>query len=566
LDIKVRGQSLEPVITLNVLPWNDVPIDGSILGTYLTVESSDIVFDDKGNAEIKFCSDAQAVYLNYSDYNQGNPDLQIGPGKPIYPVGIEPADPVLAPGYDGQVLLDKQHCGSFRFQIDTVNYRVDSIRNVIAGDICIKAGNIIKCLSFIGRRVYDAHFIVGETLLGANETFTAAFTEGGSWLEVSPHKYYDNSAVNSYAGTATQLYLHLDENLTGATRSGVVTATGGGVVKKVYISQLPALPVGPFGSFGTGYGYQLYTEQIQEERLLQYKITNDNTKPTIGKYEGNDFSLFDQNKYFDYKTAEYSAYQYCASKNRQKISVTPPPYINNATDFKWFLPAKAQLMGLWVTYNSYWNKEAFPLNIFWSSSNNEVTTSQAYYVNFTYGNAGYYYRNQLYGVRCVRAKADEPIDAGFITSGTNAIIDFSKAMPAGSYSSISKGDGAGAENDVNNQTLYIKLEVANADEGSPSIYTHEDAMTQCAGRGTGWRLPTQREQQAIWILQQNIRAIQGSSYQYLGQDYYWSATDNSATYPYDAWTVFGDVTDGGNAPNMAKTQSIRVRCVREVSP
>ncbi|MDR1724148.1 MAG: hypothetical protein LBR84_09465, partial [Tannerella sp.] len=232
LDIKVRGQSLEPVITLNVLPWDDVSVDGNIYGTYLTTNTSEIEFDSNGEAWIEFCTDAQAVYFDFSEFNANN-DVAVGPEDGAYSEiigkGISEADPALAPNgfIDGQILLDHQHCGRFGFKLDDnpsliANFPTFPQLN-FTGKICIKAGNVVKCLFFPARRAYDAHFIVGDTLL-SGEMFTYAETYGGSWIEVSPDRKYTTNAGTTYSGAAARLYLHLDENLTGVTRTGSVLA------------------------------------------------------------------------------------------------------------------------------------------------------------------------------------------------------------------------------------------------------------------------------------------------------------------------------------------------------
>jgi len=160
LDIKLRGQSLEPLISLNLQPWDDINLDGSILGTYLTMRTSEIEFNENGYAEIAFCTDAQAVYVNYDEFNDNN-TAKIG--NEIKTVNIRPADPFLTDGYEGQVLVDKRVCTSFGFQIDTSVIKPNSLN--FSGKICIKAGNIVKCISFVGQKIYDAHFIVGDSTI-----------------------------------------------------------------------------------------------------------------------------------------------------------------------------------------------------------------------------------------------------------------------------------------------------------------------------------------------------------------------------------------------------------------
>jgi hypothetical protein len=153
-----------------------------------------------------------------------------------------------------------------------------------------------------------------------------------------------------------------------------------------------------------------------------------------------------------------------------------------------------------------------------------------------------------------------------ITGGNVPIIDFGNGMPAGSYTTTGKVNGAGDENSVNNSTLFKTLRVAVSDLSSLGVWN----LTACAqyseGGVTNWRLPTQRELQAIWILQHEIKSAV-SGFNLLSDDYYWSATESSVTNTH-AWTIFGsgsrnDAGGSGNAPIQQKSQLFRIRCVSE---
>ncbi|MDR0574106.1 MAG: DUF1566 domain-containing protein [Tannerella sp.] len=604
LDIKVRAQSLEPLITLDVQPWNDVNVEGSIHGTYLTMDASEIVFDSNGVATVNFCTDAQAVYFDYSGFND-DPANSVKIGADIPPVGIDETSPELAPdGFsDGRILLDKQHCGSFGFRLDPNKFPDFSAIN-FSGKICLRAGNIVKCLSFPAKNTYDAHFIVGETILNG-ETFTNATATkdngSGDWLKISTSRLYTTAASTSYSGAAAPLYLHLDENLSGSIRTGSVTLVNGSVEKKIYISQLPALRVGRFGytpvttTDANIYTSDLYTEQRYEYGTLPSYINGEDNAATPGNalYNGRmtsiaTFSQTDYTNQFNYQNTKYQAMNYCAFKNRDEDG----DGTIEQDEIKWYLPAQAQLMAMWVSYESYKdvstanfyryaNNAKTYADIHWCATDNTGYPSQAQYINFNYGNVGHYERVSKYWVRCVR-------DAG--TASTSMVannnpgsseyptIDFSIGLPASAYTSISKPhvDGGTEAGDVN-KTVYKKLRVAKQDHTDSGVATWTGNFdcganySEPGATNTNWRLPTQRELQAIWMLQDELKSV-CNTFEYLSDDYYWSNTSASTTgtppnnYT-NAWTIFGGRTPlggAGNVPHQLKTTPLRVRCVMEI--
>ena len=611
---------MDPLITLDLTPWEDVNIDGSIGGTYLTTDVSEIVFDSDpssptyGEATINFCTDAQAVYFDFTEFNLNNPTRTLGfdsvTNSLILDGGIVPADPLLAPnGFtDGQILLDQGHCGSFKFKLKLSDFPEFPSVN-FSGSICVRAGNIVKCFTFPAINMYDAHFIVGEPIF-EGELFTGATTQGGNWLEVSRgNRLYNNSTGTSLTtAAAAQIYLHLDENLTGDTRTGSVTLTNGSVTKKINISQLSAIPVGRFG-YSTNnsstdvrtYDAGLFTEQLYEyERGVNYANVAAAGIPAQNFiYNGwgtavagwgtptANIVIASYTNNFKYQDALYSAINYCAYKNRPATrggTLT-------ANDIRWYLPSQAQLMGMWTSYESHKDIatstfKATDSLAYWSATSNSRNipgANEAQYLNFKYGNVGHTKMHvsvagtERWATRCVRNgdNTNYPT-SGMITSGSPVTINFANGLPAESHNNTAKtANGTGTEHSTNNRTLFRTLRVASRDHTSPVKW---DAATNCSGYTegsltSGWRLPTQRELQAIWILQSEIKAANPATFDLLkDDDYYWSATEasqtwnNSANKYTNAWVVFGSVSDpggSGNTPHRNKEEFSRVRCVRE---
>jgi|GEM_PF-3881360 len=594
LDIKVRGQSLEPVITLDIKPWNDVAIQGNINGTYLTTDVSEIMFNESDStATINFCTDAQAIYFNFEDFNNANGanSLSLNAGSEITAGGgIVAADPSLAPnGFkDGQILLDKEHCGSFTFKLNpngSSNY---------SGSICMRAGGIVKCFTFPGTELYDAHFIVGEELSGGPYTSATVDASEPGWLEVSRSRLYTGASNSLPNAPAAAVFLHLNENLTGITRSGSVTLYNGSNSTKIYIKQLPAIKVGRFGydnkTGDVAYDAGLYTEQMFEyNTLVQYaNIGNAGNPPANMIYNGLGLrtgAALDLAKYndatFNYRNAKYSAINYCMYKNRASGSNGQLV----AGDIKWYLPAQAQLMGMWLSYESYKNENSSLDSTFakqgaisyWAATANNLYENDAQYMNFSFGNVGHTKMfmpdNKRFYARCVRdgrtaSAATDYIPLSMVNNAS--AIDFSAGgMPAGSFTTTKKGQGTGTEKEAKNATLYHKLLVDNED-----LYTNVvrwDSTACSTVKGADWRLPTQRELQAIWILQREINTKNSSNFKLLKDDeYYWSATEASETKMGDkytnAWVVWGSITnagDSGNTPHRPKSEFSRMRCVKE---
>jgi hypothetical protein len=413
--------------------------------------------------------------------------------------------------------------------------------------------------------------------------------------------------LQSYNGPATVLYLHLDENLTGSPRTGTVTViTEDGAEKTLNLSQLPALRIGRFGyAAGTTTDVNIYTADLYTEQLYEYPTMprylnlspNDDGRatPDNALYNGRrtaiNPSVFDWSNYqsFDYQSAVFQAINYCAHKNRITSSS------NVSADLKWYLPAQAQLMGMWISYNGIdsthtnfyriENSERKRADIFWSSTDNNGFATEAQNLNFLYGNAGHYQRAIPYWARCVRdvtPSGSLPPTSSMIETGTEGypVINFENGMPATSYTTIPKTPYAiGDENSAENKTVYKKLRVAIEDLSASGMEWDSSACrgySEITTPTTYWRLPTQRELQAIWILQSEIRD-KISGFNLLADTYYWSATSAKESYgtePYgaNAWTIYGSRTvpgSSGNAPHQYKqltTEQPSVRCVSEVQP
>lgn len=109
------------------------------------------------------------------------------------------------------------------------------------------------------------------------------------------------------------------------------------------------------------------------------------------------------------------------------------------------------------------------------------------------------------------------------------------------------------ENQSINATVYHKLEVAKED--TPTM-TWANAYLYCKQQGEGWRLPTQRELQLIYIFKGAVGDLGGTA---LPSNYYWAGTESSYA---DNWIL---APSSGYTYHNSKTYAnVCARCVREL--
>lgn len=123
------------------------------------------------------------------------------------------------------------------------------------------------------------------------------------------------------------------------------------------------------------------------------------------------------------------------------------------------------------------------------------------------------------------------------------------------------GESVSGHNGTWNAKMSIKFQVmrANHTVGTTDWTTAYNQCKSYNGEGGGagqWRLPTQRELMMIWILHPQL--IGKGSFTAFDANYYWSASEYTATY---AWGVS---FSSGYVTNYGKTTSRFVRCVRDL--
>ena len=132
-------------------------------------------------------------------------------------------------------------------------------------------------------------------------------------------------------------------------------------------------------------------------------------------------------------------------------------------------------------------------------------------------------------------------------------------MAVGSYTNDAKPrDENKLKLEANNLKVYYKFEVQGTDKSTSSQWSA--AHTACRNLGGTWRLPTQRELQLIWMLHEGLKKL--DDFRPFGDFNYWSASETSSNTS-NAWFV-NFTFSYGITRNLSKTNSFRVRCIREL--
>ena len=215
-------------------------------------------------------------------------------------------------------------------------------------------------------------------------------------------------------------------------------------------------------------------------------------------------------------------------------------------------------------------------DIFWSSTDNTGYATQAQYVDFRYGNVAHYERTRQHLARCVRDGAASTSMVSNILSNDLSFeypqIWFWAMPPSSITSTTSKNNIVGDEASTVNSTLWARLRIAKSDHGTFKPWS----LNVCGDYSepenglSGWRLPTQRELQAIWILQDEIKS-KCVTFNLLSDEYYWSGTNADVVWTSgsNAWTIYGGrspLGGAGNVPHQLKETPLKIRCVRELQP
>ena len=250
LDIKIAGQTLDPHISIDMHPWNDVEVTGDIYGSFLNIDRPTVylspVHTQANPASIDYHTDNSSVTLDWSKVNpahnintsvkflqgmkgqirfvwtrNGAPDfsfkdtLNVIAGNIVKSVIIEYNVPE---GHFGNWV------GAF-YRWNQTGERIIKIRNTGVWTATVTQGaGFIRLNSETTR---DAHWGTSSTALGNDDGFDAAYPVSGAFTSFSGYGiiYFRIGLTGALAHIGAQ------------PRYGVIEVTTGEGVKKIYVRQ-----------------------------------------------------------------------------------------------------------------------------------------------------------------------------------------------------------------------------------------------------------------------------------------------------------------------------------------
>jgi hypothetical protein len=241
----------------------------------------------------------------------------------------------------------------------------------------------------------------------------------------------------------------------------------------------------------------------------------------------------------------YNWYQasgtYDASYNPTSQDVCGALTTGSYTD--WRLPSKEELISI-VDYSiPYPGPTINPIftntkqYYYWSSTTGASYLGNAWYVYFSYGNIGYYYKDSSLYVRCVRGRQ------------------------SGSFGNFDDNHN-GTITDTSTGLMWQQSEPGGMPWSNALNYCENLELPSGSGQ-TDWRLPNIKELESITDDTIYNPAIDRNFFPNASASDYWSST-TVAGYPGYPWCVYfyDGYVDGGGYGYYDKGSSLYVRCVR----
>jgi len=248
LNIQVAGQSLDPFVSVDMLPWSDVDMSGDIHGVFLHLDHSTAFLSpvDTENDRIYYQTDNSSIQLDWS---------KINPAHHI-DTSVE-----YIQGMNGQIRFSWTNDGAPDFSfVDTLYVIAGNIVKAIALEYNVPAGNFGDWVGAFYRWNQTGERIIKIRNTG---TWTATVTQGASFIRLcgeatkDPHYGSASGTLGNDAGfdanypvtgAATALSGHgiiyfrigIAEALAyiGAPpRYGVIEITTDAGIRKIYVRQ-----------------------------------------------------------------------------------------------------------------------------------------------------------------------------------------------------------------------------------------------------------------------------------------------------------------------------------------
>ena len=250
LDIRIAGQTLDPLVSIDMLPWNDVEVPGDIYGAFLNLDRSRVdllpVHTLNSPAAIHYQTDNTSIALDWSKVNpahnidtsikyiQGTngqiPFAWVGGGAPDF--SFRDTLNVIAGNIIKSVIIEYNVPeGNFGNWIGTFHRwnqtgeRIIKIRNTGAWTATVTQGADFIRLNSEATR--DVHWGTASAALGNDAGFDAAYPVSGAATSLAGNGiiYFRVGMTNALAQIGAQ------------PRYGVIEVATDDGVQKIYVRQ-----------------------------------------------------------------------------------------------------------------------------------------------------------------------------------------------------------------------------------------------------------------------------------------------------------------------------------------
>lgn len=197
--------------------------------------------------------------------------------------------------------------------------------------------NLKGTTTVAGEYLIDCHY--EDVTIAAPQN--AIVTASANWIDVSMGAW-STGLTQTITATGGLVHLHVDENISETERTAEVTITDGMTTTTIPIKQTGIKKV---GFFGTPDVDGIYTTMLGMECVEENTRMTWTTAPNLSS---SGFEVTDQVEVFNGQpitakygmTTSFEAFNDCYKKNRDKSKI------------EWYLPAQAQLLGMYVGQNA----------------------------------------------------------------------------------------------------------------------------------------------------------------------------------------------------------------------
>lgn len=385
--------------------------------------------------------------------------------------------------------------------------------------------------------------------------------------------YYKGQEWSTFVNTDDREMLILYSKRTQQESSGnsSVTVNSAYVIKQRSIKTVYSQTRSSYTAWGI--------ESVNETGMLQIAnkagSNKDNGRENFPKIENRDYATFlnyssstkTNMMRDDYKNAYYA----CLQRNRDENGDDKI----DGDEIKWYLPTSGQYVSLWLG-NEALTAEASIFNIDWDNTFKSFIPDKYHYVGsdknnknvfwaeegITVGGDGSHVEGEMRQYRCVRNLGDGKPEGIFTHKRVSGGIEID-------LTNLNKGSLKDAPS-TNELDVHNEREVAN--KPYRKFIISEDVTNNggtwnnmtvnkypCKSKGTGWRIPNQRELAIIYLLADNYPVLK--AYNVFAKSAYSGIAQNGYVGKH------GYVYNGGVNVSLVEKNgaTARVRCVKDLN-